>query len=77
LRKYNDDTKKNILSLDGKEVKTFLLKCESYTSISLPPYIDFESILKKAEDILKLKTVVSIVLIIYYALIFVLRIVKI
>ena len=55
MRKYNDDTKKNILSLDGKEVKTFLLKCESYTSISLPPYIDFEPILKKAEDIFKTK----------------------
>jgi len=41
---------KNVLSLNSEEAKTFFLKHESYINVDLPPYIKFDSLLKKVSN---------------------------
>lgn len=47
---------KNILSLNYKEAKEFLLKYESHINVDLAPYIRFDKLLSKLSDQLIGKT---------------------
>jgi len=52
---------KNILSLNYEEVKSFLLKHESYINIDLPPYFQFDVLLEEiSNNILNRKNFLSI-----------------
>ncbi len=40
---------KNILELNSKDAKKFFLKKESYTSLELPNYFNFQDVIDKLE----------------------------
>ena len=44
---------KNILQLEWKEAREFLLKEESYSTVNFPPYIKFKTLIDKINDELK------------------------
>lgn len=44
--------RKNILEFSANEVKSFLLKSESYVPLNLPSYFDFNTVLTLADEIL-------------------------
>lgn len=50
---------KSVLDLSNIEAKAFFMKGESYCSIDLPPYFNFESLLKNIDDYLKGKNISS------------------
>lgn len=43
---------KTMLQMDAAEARSFLLKPESYCSLSLPQYFDFSKVLAKAEEVI-------------------------
>jgi hypothetical protein len=45
-------TKKSILDLSSDDARNFFLKPESYSTIELPPYIEFSELLSKVNNIL-------------------------
>lgn len=53
---YND---KSVLDLTNEEAKAFFIKSETYCSIDLPPYFNFESLLSNVDSYLKDKNIAS------------------
>ncbi|MCX8486746.1 MAG: hypothetical protein ORN53_06165, partial [Crocinitomicaceae bacterium] len=53
---YND---KSGLDLTNEEAKAFFIKSETYCSIDLPPYFNFESLLSNVDSYLKDKNIAS------------------
>ena len=51
-----EPTRKSILLLSSEEVRTFLLKPESYCSLDLPPYIRFDRLIGDVHNVLDGKT---------------------
>lgn len=46
---------KSILNMTYKEARNFLLKEESYVTMSFPPYFDFAAVIKNADELLREK----------------------
>ena len=45
----------NLLSLNFKQAKLFFLQAKTYTNIDLPPYYDFQKLLKPDSQLFFLK----------------------
>ena len=48
--------RRSITDMDHNEARAFLLKQESYCTLDLPPYFDFENLLKSVTSVLEMKT---------------------
>ena len=55
----NIQNKKTVLDMSSSEVRQFFIQHESYFNVEMPPYIDFNPMLKKVNDILNFKDLSS------------------
>ena len=55
----NDNAKRSLIDLTSEEARTFLLKQESYCSIDLPSYFQFDNLLEDVTKLLEGKNVID------------------
>lgn len=60
IRPKRKPTDRSVLEMSAREARTFFLKPETYCRLDLPPYLDFQRLLRPVDKFLKIKPLSSL-----------------